>query len=104
MNKQKFEGDISNIINTSKNPDSPEIMVYKTIRHYTVIFAKNVLPVRKINKSKPFTWTNCKVLDRLSMLNKKINQGITIESMRNDFAKSEQSINEIEANLAQSKT
>jgi hypothetical protein len=91
VNKQKFEGDISNKINTSKNPDSPKTMVYKTIKQYMVIFAKNVLPVRKINKSKPFTWTNCETLDRLAMLNRKINQGITVGSLRNDLEKSEQS-------------
>jgi len=57
--------------------DSLEVMVQKTIKHYTVVFNYNALPMRKVVQKKPFSWTNCEELDRLARLNKKIKSILT---------------------------
>ena len=87
-----FENNNNIKIASSKNPNSLETMTYKTIRHYTIVFAAGVLPVRKKNKKKIFSWENCEELNRLADLNRKINQGMTLTSLRNDFAGLEKSV------------
>jgi len=67
--------------------DSLKVMVQKNIRQYTIVFAQGFLPMKKVNIKKPFSWTNCEELDKLASLNKRINQGLTLESLRNDFEK-----------------
>jgi predicted nucleic acid-binding Zn-ribbon protein len=44
----------------------------------------------------PFTFINDVELDRLANLNKKINDGISIQSLRNDLANSERAITQME--------
>ena len=86
IQKMQFEKNIDNKINTAKDPDAPETFVYKTIKHYTTIFIQHgALPIRKVKKKKPFTWENCEELDKLAGLNKKINEGLTLEGLRKDF-------------------
>ena len=89
--KQRFESDVDNKINSTK-PDTLEFYTQKTIRHYTVVFAAGVLPVRKKNNRKVFSWTNDAELDRLADLNQRINLGMTLQSLRNDFATLEKSV------------
>jgi hypothetical protein len=48
--------------------------------------------VRRKNKRKPFSWENCDELNRLSDLNRKINSGMTLTSLRNDFVALEKSV------------
>ena len=55
--------------------------------------------MRKINKKKPFTWTNDASLDKLSELNKKINMGLTLDKARNEFVTLENLITEKEAKI-----
>ena len=64
------------------------------IRFYTVTFKKGLLPCRKKFKQQPFSWTNDAELDKLLILNKKINQGATIQSMKQDFENLEQKLKE----------
>ena len=52
---------------------------------------------------KPFAWTNDAELDKILLLNKKINDGETLESMRRDFEKHEVAVAECEAILNKSK-
>jgi len=95
--KAQFEANINNRINVaekSKNQNTLEVMTYKTIRHYIVVFAAGVLPVRKKNKKKIFEWENCEELDKLSALNRKINQGVSLASLRNEFAEFEKAVAE----------
>ena len=97
--KANFENVNNNKITSSKNPDSLETMTYKTIQHYTVVFAAGVLPVRKRNKKRAFGWENCEELNKLAELNKKINAGLTLTNLRNKFAGLEKSVAEKEAKL-----
>jgi len=91
MNKARFESEVESNIQAAK-PDTLTFMLHKTVRQYTVVFAHGVLPVRKKNKRKPFCWENDAELDRLADLNKKINSGTTIASLRNEFATLEKSV------------
>jgi hypothetical protein len=101
--KQMFEQNNDNMIQ-SATPDTPAHMTHKTIRHYTIVFAANVLPVRKKNKKKAFSWTNCEQLDRLADLNRKINNGMTAESLRCEFTRLEKSVSDSENQIATLKT
>jgi hypothetical protein len=99
FDKRGFENDNLKKFHALQDKDSPEAITRKTIRQYTIIFAKGMLPMRKINKLKPFAWTNCENLDRLASLNKKINAGATPESLRWHLANTEKSISEIEGKI-----
>ena len=78
-------------------------MTCKTIRHYTIVFAARVLPMKRVRKKKPFSWENCEVLDKLASLNRKINEGVTLQSLRNDFARLEKSVADKESKIAELK-
>jgi hypothetical protein len=90
--KQHFEDNVNRQITNSQNGDSLEAMTYKTIRHYTMVFAAGVLPVHRIHKKKFFSWENCETLNRLTELNKRINSGTTLASLRNEFGELEKSV------------
>jgi len=101
--KARFESDIDNKIQ-SADKDTPYYMMQKTVRHYTVVFAAGVLPMKRLRKKKPFSWENCEVLDKLASLNKKINEGVTLQSLRNDFVRLEKSVEDLEGTLARAKS
>lgn len=94
QNSIKFESKLSENIEKAKADNSPTYKTLSTIRFYTVTFKKGLLPCRKKFKQQPFSWTNDAELDKLLILNRKINQGETIESMKTDFAKLEQQLKE----------
>jgi len=101
--KQQYESNIDNKITSAANPDSLNVAVIKTMKHYTIVFAQGLLPVRKRNKKKPFMWTNDTELDRLAELNKKITDGVTAESLRGDMDSSQKSITDNEDKLTELK-
>ena len=105
--KQRLENNINAQINSAESKgdtDSAQVMTLKTIRHYTITFAAGVLPVRKIKKRKAFSWENCEELNRLAELNKKINAGVTLESLRNDFVRLERAVEDMEGTLTRAKS
>jgi uncharacterized protein (UPF0335 family) len=104
VHKQMYEREVDNKISSATNPDSLQVAVNKTIKHYTFVFSQGMLPLRKKNKKKPFTWANDLELDRLAELNKRINSGTTLESLRNEFARLESSVAEKETLLVKLKT
>jgi hypothetical protein len=99
FDKREFESDNLKKFHALQDKDSPEAITRKTIRQYTIIFSKGMLPMRKINKRKPFSWTNCEQLNQLALLNRKINAGATPESLRWHLANTEKSISEIEGKI-----
>ena len=90
----KFENKLNENIERAKTENSPAYKTLSTIRFYTVTFKKGLLPCRKKYKHQPFSWTNDEELDKLLLLNKKINQGATIQSMKDEFAKLENELHE----------
>lgn len=101
-NKQKFESDIDQKI-TEGEQKKIDVTVLRVMRFYTVSFKKGELPCRRIHKNKPFSWKNDEVLDRLTRLNNLINEGVTLETMRYDFAEAEKKCNEVENSIKTSR-
>jgi hypothetical protein len=98
--KHKYEAEINEKADSYDKKDfSLEAMVHKTHQHYIIVFKKDALPVRKINKKKPFTWLNDVELDKLSELNKKINEGFSLDSLRSEFMAFESKIARLEREL-----
>ena len=58
--------------------------------------------MRKRETRKPFAWTNDSELDKITALNKKINEGATLESLRRDFERQEKTVEVKEAELKKS--
>ena len=104
VNKKRYETDIDNKINATKNQESVGVLILKTVRHYTVVFAADVLPANKINPKKPFSWTNDSQLAKLSALNKKLSTGVTLEKLNEQFASQEKIVAEKEKNIADLKS
>ena len=93
--RKKYESEIEKKINSAKK-ESPEIIVLQAIKFYTVAFSHGDLPMRKINRQKPFSWNNDSELDKILALNSRINSGATLESLKKDFEKCEESVSEKE--------
>ena len=100
--KQKFDQSLEEKIKAAPDRDKPEIFILQTIRFYTVKFTENALPMRRREQSKPFSWKNDAELDKLLALNKRINDGATMDSLRDEFARQEQRVRECETALQQS--
>ncbi len=101
--RKKYEIELENKINTVKK-DSPEFIVLRTIKFYTIAFSKGDLPMRKRNHQKPFSWNNDSELDKIIELNNKINSGATLESLHEEFENAEKSVAEKEKMLDKSKS
>lgn len=102
--KKKYEHDIEQKINAEKSKDAPNVIILKTIQFYTIAFSNGALPVRKREKQKPFSWNNDTELDKLMILNDKINSGATLESLKSDFENYEKSVSEKEKNVEKAKS
>ena len=101
--KKKYESEIKKKINSAKK-ESSEIIILQTIKLYTIAFSNGVLPTKKREKSKPFSWNNDSELDKILELNNKINSGETLESLHKDFENNENSVSEKEKILNKSKS
>ena len=99
--KQKHESEINDRIKSADSKTNAfELMIYKTIQHYTIVFKHDVLPVRKMNPKKPFTWKNDATIDSLVALGKKVRTGTTLESLKQEFANRESVITEKEERIS----
>ena len=101
--KKKYESEIEKKINSAKK-ESSEIIILQTIKLYTIAFSNGVLPTKKREKSKPFSWNNDSELDKILELNNKINSEATLKSLHKDFENSENSVSEKEKILNKSKS
>ena len=105
--KLKYESELAKKINSekaSRPADAPQIMILRTIQMYTVTFSKGMLPMKKRNAQKPFSWNNDSELDKLMELNRKINSGATLETFRKEFADAEKNVSEKEKQIEKSKS
>ena len=100
--KQKFDQSLEEKIKAAPDRDKPEIFILQTIRFYMVKLTENALPMRRREKNKPFSWKNDAELDKLLALNKRINDGATLDSLRDEFARQEQRVRECETALQKS--
>ncbi len=100
--RKKYESSIAQKISTAKK-NTPEFVVLRTVQFYTIAFGNGALPMRKRDKTKPFSWTNDIELDKLTALNAKINAGATVESLRREMEELEQAVSEKEKQLEREK-
>jgi hypothetical protein len=106
-NRNRYESQINETVKSFSEKGSGNALEYRlhsTVQQYIITFKKGVLPVRKKNPKQPFTWINDAELEQLAALNRKINAGANLVSLRNDLANSEKEIAEIEKNLNQAKS
>lgn len=94
QNCLRFEKELEEKLLKAKEEKLPTYKTLHTIKFYTVTFKKGVLPCHKIYKAQPYSWVNDEELDKLFLLNKKINEGATLQSMKEEFQKSEQKLKE----------
>ena len=102
--KEKFEHDLETKLKAETNQSNPRTIVLKTMRFYIVTYSQGALPMRRANKHKPYAWANDAELDKLLALNKRINEGATLESLRNEFAAQEQKVSELDAAVQKQKS
>lgn len=87
--KKRYEQALARKIAEASRTNAPTWIVLRTVQLYTIAFSQNALPVRRSDPGKPFAWTNDAELDRLLMLNRRISEGATMETLRQDFAEKE---------------
>ena len=90
----KFEVKLGENIEKAKVENAPTYKTLSTMRFYTVTFKKGLLPCHKKITHQPFSWTNDEELDKLLLLNRKINAGETIESMKKELEEKELELKE----------
>ncbi|MCL2071987.1 MAG: plasmid recombination protein [Oscillospiraceae bacterium] len=95
-NRIDYENQINNRIDSFDDKQSLECRIYLTVKQYIVTFKSGTLPARKTNPKQPFTFINDAELDRLAGLNKQLNEGVTLISLRNDLSRLEKSIANLE--------
>lgn len=67
-----------------KQMESKTLFLYslQETRCYMIAFSKDLLPMRKKDQAQPFMWKNDAELDKLLVLNRQLNDGMTPESIR----------------------
>ena len=84
--KVLYEQRLAQKVADARKMSAPNAVVLRAMQFYTIVFAKGALPMHKRDEQKPYAWTNDAELDLLFSLNKRINDGATLESLRADFA------------------
>ena len=97
--KEKFERDLDAKLKAETERGSSRTVVLKTMRFYIVTYTGGALPMRKRDLKKPYAWTNDAELDKLLALNKRLNEGTTLETLRREFAAQEEKVSGMDAAL-----
>lgn len=71
---------------------APNQVVIETMVHYMRSVREGKIRLRRIDKTKPIMWKNDPEMDALLRLNKLINDGMTLASIRKEFADREQAV------------
>ena len=100
QNRLTYESQVRDKLNSIQDKQSLEYRVHYTVLQYVVTFKGGRLPTKKVNKKQPFTFINDVELDRLASLNKKINEGVTLTSLRQDLRLLENSIAQKEERIS----
>lgn len=85
----QYEKDISRMLNEAKRTEAPTYTVIYTMCIYMTAIKRFMLPFRKKNPAKTVMWANDAELDTLLALNKRVSNGMTLESLRKDLAEKE---------------
>jgi hypothetical protein len=99
INRDLYEVEIDKKLDSIESKQSLEYRYQLTVKQYILTFKVNKLPARKVNPKQPFTFINDVELDRLARLNKKINEGVTLNSLQNDLMNSNNNIARMERRI-----
>lgn len=89
------ERSIAASMEAEQNKSSLHYRILSTMRLYVVtVKAQRIIP-RKIIQAKPVAWTNDPELDKLLVLNRRINEGATLQSLKTDFEKKDAAVAEL---------
>ena len=100
-NRNSYEKNTIANVNAVEDKNSLECRGKYAVYQYVITFKSGRLPAKKLKPKMPFTFLNDAELDKLAALNRKINEGVTIGSLRNDLAKSEKVIAQMENRIEQ---
>ena len=80
--KQRVEERLKAAI--EKQMESKTLFLYslQETKRYMIAFSKDLLPMRRKDQAQPFMWKNDAELDKLLVLNRQLNDGMTPESIR----------------------
>ena len=82
----------------------PNQIEIETMVHYMRYVREGKIRLRRIDKTKPIMWKNDPEMDALLRLNKMINDGATLASIRKDFADKEQAVLHLREKLEKSRS
>ncbi len=99
--KQIYENDLLQKTESAKQSRAPGYTVLMVMQNYILYFSEGYFPVRKKNPKGLLTWENDAVLDKLTALNEKLNQGATKLSLRRDADLKQQEVEELKERLQQ---
>lgn len=97
--KQVYENDLLQKTEAAKQSHAPGYTVLIVMQNYILYFSEGYFPVRKKNPKGLLTWENDAVLDKLTALNEKLNQGATKLSLRRDADLKQQEVEELKEQL-----
>jgi hypothetical protein len=97
--KAAYEQNLARMIQAARDMHAPNLRVLEMMRRYTILFSDGHFPVRKKNPKGILSWQNDAELDKLTALNAKINQGATLNSLRQDAEQKQQEVNELTERL-----
>ena len=80
--KNRFESRLDKAIKELEAKKAPNLCVLQEVRHYIAFVEKGKLPIRKKDKEKPYSLVNDQELDKLLLLNKMLNEGMTADEIR----------------------
>lgn len=83
VQRQGYEADIEKQLKESEKKQTETIVLRTTISYFSA-FTLYDFSMNKVNKNKHFSWENDAVLDNLASINKRINEGATIDTFRNE--------------------
>lgn len=81
-NKNRFEARIDQRIKELEQKKAPNLCVLHEIRQYIVTVSNGDLPIKRKNHKQPYSWVNDSEIDKLLRLNKMLNAGMDITSIR----------------------
>ena len=91
---QEFEKRIDEWLTAAKEKRRENTPVLRMIQLYVNVVKDGTLTPRKRNPERIYCWTNDTELERMLALNKKINGGATLQSLRQDFAAKDEAMHQ----------
>ena len=99
--KLRFEERLQNEIQQKREAKAPSLCALLETRHYITVFAAGKLPLRRKHRELPFSWINDAELDKLLVLNKQLNAGLTVSDLRRQAEELEQKAREAHDKLTE---